>query len=90
MIARVVGSFGVEFEQAVRQEEEDDALPDGAQRHGINQARQMGTELGGDLRDGMEEPVAVPELLEALRDDGPELAARALVNAAVAGVRGRG
>ena len=50
----------------------------------------MGTELGGDLRNGMEQPVAVPELLEAVRDDGPELAARALVNAAVAGVRGRG
>ena len=82
---RVVGSLGVELEQAIRQEEKDDAVPHRAQRDWVNDARHMGTELGGDLRNGMEQPVVVPELAQALSDDGPELAAWAPVNAAVAG-----
>ena len=72
----MVGVLGVELEQAVRQQEEHDVLPDRAQGEGVDQARQARAELGGDFRDRMEHPVAVPELLESLGDDRPELARR--------------
>ena len=80
----MVGVFGIELQQAVRQQEDDDALPGRAQRYGIDHARETGAELGGDFRDRMQHPVAVPELLEAVRDDRPELAAGTLIDAAVA------
>src|ERR1035437_9071883 len=86
---RMVRIFGIELQQAVGQQENDDALPGRAQRYWIDHARGVGAEFGGDFRDRMKHPVSVLELLETTGDDRPELAARTLIDAAAALLRQR-